>query len=517
MNRRCSLLALVAAGALWTTAPSGAQVSPATPATASITFAHFNDVYEIDAVENGASGGLARLATALDRLRRTSPPVLTTLGGDFLSPSALGTARVAGEALAGRQMVDLLNTIGLQWATLGNHEFDLSEAAFHKRLAEARFKVVVSNATDAAGQPFANTVPSAVVRVTSRGRTIRIGLIGLIIDSTKKPWVTYQPPIDAARAQIATFKGKVDAIVALTHLALLDDQALVEAVPEIDLVLGGHEHENWSIRRGPHFAPIVKADANVRSLAVVTMKFTGSARPEVTARFDVLDRRVPVQARTQALVKKWVDTAFDAFRRDGFDPAAIVASIPEALDGRELTVRNRSGNLTTLIVEAMRGAASADAAVLNGGSIRIDDQLPPGPIRQYDIIRVLPFGGKVLKVTLDGNLLRQILEAGEANLGSGGFLHLAGISGRDGAWIVNGRQLDAAATFTVAMPEFLLTGQEGRMSFLTRDKVRAAEEFPDIRLILIEELRRRFPGRMGFPNSSGGFRYSLEREAGLAR
>jgi len=165
----------------------------------------------------------------------------------------------------------------------------------------------------------------------------------------------------------------------------------------------------------------------------------------------------------------------------------------------------------------MRSAASSDAAVLNGGSIRIDDQLPPGPIRQYDIIRILPFGGKVLKVTLDGGLLRQILEAGEANVGSGGFLQLSGITGSNGAWTVNGRQLDAAATFTVAMPEFLLTGLEARMAFLTRDKVRGVEELRDIRLILIEELRRRFPGKTGLREFSGGLRYSLEREAGLAR
>jgi len=100
MLRRRSLLALVIVGALLASAPSRAQVSTAAAATSpSITFAHFNDVYEIDAVENGASGGLARLATALDRLRRTSAPVVTTLGGDFLSPSALGTAVVDGEIL----------------------------------------------------------------------------------------------------------------------------------------------------------------------------------------------------------------------------------------------------------------------------------------------------------------------------------------------------------------------------------------------------------------------------------
>ena len=517
MNRRRSLLALVFASLLVAGGSPGAQgTAPTTSAPVTVTFAHFNDVYEIDAVENGASGGMARLATALDRLRRTNAPVVTTLGGDYLSPSALGTAVVAGEPLAGRQMVDLLNAVGLQWATLGNHEFDLSEAAFHKRLSEGKFTVVVSNVTDAAGKPFANTVESTVVRVRSGGRVLRIGLIGLVIDSTKKTWVRYLPPVDTTRAQVAALKGKVDAIVALTHLSLLQDQALVEAVPEIDLVLGGHEHENWSIRRGSHFTPIAKADANVRSLAVVTMRFSGTARPVVSVRFDLLDRRVPVQPRAQALVKKWVDTAYEAFRRDGFDPAAVVANIPEPLDGRELTVRNRPGNLTSLITEALQNTAKSDAAILNGGSIRIDDQLQPGPVRQYDVIRVLPFGGKVLKVTLDGGLLRQILEAGEANIGSGGFLHLVGITHGDAGWMVNGRPLDSSATYTVAMPEFLLTGGETRMAFLTRDKVRAVEELKDIRLILIEELQRKFPGREDLA-ASDFFRHGLQWEAGLAR
>jgi 5'-nucleotidase/UDP-sugar diphosphatase len=519
MNRRRSWLALVFASLLVAGVSPGAQVaSPAPPTSApvTVTFAHFNDVYEIDAVENGAFGGMARLATALDRLRRTNAPVLTTLGGDYLSPSALGTAVVAGEPLAGRQMVELLNAVGLQWATLGNHEFDVSEAAFHKRLSEGKFTVVVSNVTDAAGKPFANTVESAVVRVRSGGRVLRIGLIGLVIDSTKKAWVKYLPPVDSARTQVAALKGKVDAIVALTHLSLLQDQTLVEAVPEIDLVLGGHEHENWSIRRGSHFTPIVKADANVRSLAVVTMRFAGAARPTVSVRYDLLDRRVPFQPRAQALVKKWVDTAYDAFRRDGLDPAAIVANIPEPLDGRELTVRNRPGNLTALITEAMQNAAKSDAAILNGGSIRIDDQLQAGPVRQYDVIRVLPFGGKVVKVTLDGGLLRQILEAGEANIGSGGFLQLAGITHGDASWTIGGRALDASTTYTVAMPDFLLTGQEARMAFLTRDKVRAVEELQDIRLILIDELRRKYPGRQEFAESDL-FRHSFQGEAVLAR
>src|SRR5262249_17367882 len=167
---------------------------------------------------------------------------------------------------AGKQMVDVLNATGLQWATFGNHEFDVPEPAFHARMAESKFRVVSSNVTDTADHPFDRTVISAISPVRAGGRTIRLGFIGLTIDMSQKRWVKYQPPIDAARRAIATLTGKVDAIIALTHLSLAMDQELVTALPEIDVVLGGHEHENWMIRRGPRFTPIVKADANVRSV-----------------------------------------------------------------------------------------------------------------------------------------------------------------------------------------------------------------------------------------------------------
>src|SRR5438270_5310218 len=75
---------------------------------ASVTILHFNDVYEIEPVEGGHEGGLARVATIRASLLKNAPPLLTTLGGDYLAPSAIGTAVVAGQPLAGRQMVDVL-------------------------------------------------------------------------------------------------------------------------------------------------------------------------------------------------------------------------------------------------------------------------------------------------------------------------------------------------------------------------------------------------------------------------
>ena len=72
-------------------------------------------------------GGLARVATLFDRLRRAGA-FLTTLGGGFLSPSALGTARGEGEPLRGRQVVDVLDESGLGVAQLCDAKADITRS-----------------------------------------------------------------------------------------------------------------------------------------------------------------------------------------------------------------------------------------------------------------------------------------------------------------------------------------------------------------------------------------------------
>jgi len=464
------------------------------PAHQALTIVHFNDVYEIGPVEGGRVGGLARVATVINDLRRTHAPVLTTLGGDYLSPSALATARVDGEPIAGRQMVDVLNALGLEYATLGNHEFDLAEPAFHARLAQSKFKVIASNVTAADGTPFPNTEAFAVVPVTLGGRSLKVGILGVTIDSNPRAWVKYLPVIDSAKAAIARM-GPVDAIVALTHLSLQGDQALVTAVPEIDVSLGGHEHENWLIYRGADLTPIVKADANVRSLAVVTLAFPEGQRPRVSVRLEPITDAVATDATVDAQVQRWTTAAFDAFRRDGFTPDRVVAQLTTSLDGREATVRNRSGNLTDLLTAALAAEGGTDVALMNGGSIRIDDELPTGPVTEYDVIRVLPFGGNVVSLTMGGSLLARVLDVGVTNQGTGGFLHAHGVTRQGNRWLVKGKPLNPSLRYSVTTTDFLMTGRETNLDFLTRihPLVRDVKDLRDIRLALIAELSKQFP------------------------
>jgi 5'-nucleotidase len=253
-------------------------------------------------------------------------------------------------------------------------------------------------------------------------------------------------------------------------------------VPGIDLILGGHEHENWLIERGPGFTPIVKADANVRTVAIVSIRIPRrGARPVITTYLERIDGTMKEGPRTAAEVRKWKDLAFDAFRKDGFEPEEVVAVIPDPLEARESIIRNGPTRMTALILDAMRQEAGTSIGIFNSGSIRLDDELHAGPVTQYDVIRVLPFGGKVVRATFTGQLLARVLAIGEQNKGTGGYLQTAGIPAI----------IEPAGHYTLAISDFLLTGAEANLGFLTRQNpdITDITDLRDVRVAVIAEIR----------------------------
>jgi 2',3'-cyclic-nucleotide 2'-phosphodiesterase (5'-nucleotidase family) len=100
---------------------------------------------------------------------------------------------------------------------------------------------------------------------------------------------------------------------------------------------------------------------------------------------------------------------------------------------------------------------AVDAALVNGGSIRIDDQLGDA-ITAVDIFRVLPYGGAVLKVDITGRLLKRVLQYGKLAEGTGAYLQRYNAVLVDKVWYIRGKSLNEAKTYTVAFSEYLLKG-----------------------------------------------------------
>jgi 5'-nucleotidase len=116
-----------------------------------VRFLLINDVYVADTLSDG-TGGLARVATVRNRLADQGP-VLFLLAGDFLSPSLLSKYH------GGRQMVEALNAAKLDYATFGNHEFELPRDTLLSRIDQSSFKWLSTNCTLADGNPFPKVLP----------------------------------------------------------------------------------------------------------------------------------------------------------------------------------------------------------------------------------------------------------------------------------------------------------------------------------------------------------------------
>src|SRR5262245_37643314 len=103
------VLAAVAAGAQ----VGGGRDGEDAPDLIQVTLLHMNDIYEIEPLGNRTVGGLAHVAALRKRLLKQNPHTCTLHAGDFLSPSAYLNAKVGGRRLAGRHMVAVLDSVGV--------------------------------------------------------------------------------------------------------------------------------------------------------------------------------------------------------------------------------------------------------------------------------------------------------------------------------------------------------------------------------------------------------------------
>ncbi len=467
-----------------------------------VTLLHLNDIYEMDPVSGGTQGGLARVATLKKQLLKKNPNTYAILAGDLFSPSALGTAPYKGGRLDGRQMVATMNKLGLDYITFGNHEFDLNKDSFYARLSESSSTWVSSNVFDEKGSPFPGVSESEIITVTDDSdNTVRIGLFGVTLASNQKPYVTYKDPLKTARAMVKKLSSKVDILIAVTHLAIEQDIQIAKELPEVDLILGGHEHENIQVWRGMDFTPVFKADANARTVYVHELIYnTEKQKLQIVSQLRFITGEIPDDPETAKVVKKWRNAGYKGFRRAGFEPDNEVVTTTESLDGLESSVRNNPTRLTELICEGMLDVSpGTELSIFNGGSVRIDDVIPPGKITEYDVIRIMPFGGDVISVKMKGSLLKQVLDQGRKNRGTGGYLQTANVRlSEDGSkWLINGRKLKSGKKYNVAINDFLLTGKESGLDYLTEDNkyITDVKNHGDIRKALITQLQKTYGGK----------------------
>lgn len=223
----------------------------AAKAQGQLTILHTNDTHSTifplspnlaDTLKAGR-GGYLRRVSVVKAERAKEPKLLLLDSGDFSQGSPYYTM------FKGDVEIGLMNRMGYDAGTIGNHEFDYGMDNMARLFKRLNFPIVCAN------YDFTGTVLESVVKpyVILKRKGVKIGVFGLcprlegLVDGKNYEPIRYLDPVEKARETVATLKAaKCDIIICLSHLGWdiggEDDAYMIARTEGIDLVLGGHSH-----------------------------------------------------------------------------------------------------------------------------------------------------------------------------------------------------------------------------------------------------------------------------------
>jgi 2',3'-cyclic-nucleotide 2'-phosphodiesterase (5'-nucleotidase family) len=423
--------------------PAGEAARPGARTAAILAI---NDVYRIEGVEGGTLGGLARVRTLREELERRHPDLLLLHGGDLLFPSFLS------RTYNGAQMIDMLNWLDgdpaamdeRMFVVFGNHEFDKADAGLIDRRVEgSQFRWTVANlafSQDGATVAAANLDRSYLVEAGG----IKLGLFGLIVNlENKPPFVTgIADPIVTARTLTADLRARgAEVVVALTHLNWVTDKRLLEELGDAgpDLIIGGHDHEHMEIPVGRRMVLKADADARTATVALVTLHPDGRVEVanELRALADSATPPVRPDPRVAAEVQEWLACHERQFCADAGSPHGcldeVLGRTRTRLVAEESHIRSEETSLGDWVADQMLAAyasCGAQAAFVNSGSLRLNQDLPAGSeVTRQHVEELFGFPAPLRLLEVDGATLQKVADrAVQQWPGSGNWLQGAGMS-----------------------------------------------------------------------------------------
>lgn len=427
--------------------------------TVSILF--FNDAHQVMPVSDqlGIRGGVARLKTIIDQVKRDNPSTLVAFGGD------LAGGLLFGAVFHGHPQVAAFNQLPVDVASFGQHDFDFGSAETRKLIAESKFSWLTSNLVEQSGQPFAG-IPRYLIRESGG---LKIGFIGLTDDfDTTLPEniVTQQNILQSAKfAASALRRQGADVIVALCQADMPKNLQLLEQIPDIDAIFGEEQFENRSIIQFVNNRPVLSPCGNAGS--VIQLDITlNQGKCTFSVRVHSVDETVasdPGLLKVEQRYQTELDTRLA-------EPLAQVKTPLLAGYNTDNALRRRETNLGNFVADAFRHHFGTEIGIINSGGIRAEAEGPVFTLK--NAVSLLPFGNRLVVAKYTGAQLRQALEHGTSRVEmSGGRLLLvsglsyefdlrAPIGKRIQSVKVNGKPLKDDQMYRVALPNFLQLGGE---------------------------------------------------------
>jgi 5'-nucleotidase / UDP-sugar diphosphatase len=409
-----------------------------------------HDAYWLRTTPKPLVGGFNELAFAIDSIRSLRSASLVLDAGDLMTGNPISDRLYMGAE--GGALIQMLNLIGYEAWTPGNHDFDISYANLQKLVGLAKFPVVEANLIDeAAGKPITN---KEYVIIEKNG--VKIGIFGImsseyygLVSKGSTKGVKLMPTIKIARRLIETLRPQVDLVVALTHVGVDEDSLIAINVKGLDVIIGGHSHTRLKTPKFINGVIIAQTGSNAENLGVLDLTVENHAVTKWSGELHQLWYHPGRKSVVTALV--------DSFKTD------IDKEYSEVIGtwNVEPTAERSDARLGYVLCEAQRLGAGADLGFMNNGGIR--KRLSAGPIRKQDLFEVLPFRNILVSFKLTGTQVKDIVVRNIQD--RTGFI----MSGVDCAWkrdseekiefvrfMVGDKPLDEQATYTGAASDYMM-------------------------------------------------------------
>ena len=383
-----------------------------------------------------ALDGYAKLAGLQKKKKMLTPYVTTVSCGDFVQGDVIASVS------EGKNIINIMNLVGYDVVTLGNHEFDYGVKQMFQLMSNLKATTVCANFRDLTTNQF----PFPAYKIMSYGK-VDIAYIGLTTtmtpndvihktfrDSTGRIiydfsrdlfYVNLQKQVDEAR------KEGADYVIVLSHVGGNYQQKhpnsmqLIARTTGIDVVLDGHDHQviDDTLIKNKKGIPVLLSSTGTKFeyIGVLTLSEDGVFTTQLLPKDDTT--LVSDQTIKQFIQEIKENSFAEGERVIGFN--AVNLSINDQR-GRRM-VRNQETNLGNFCCDAFRLILNTDVALLNGGGIRAD--LLPGNITYNACYSVFPFNNTVCVGSMTGQELLNALEFSVSSLPreDGSFLQVSGI------------------------------------------------------------------------------------------
>jgi len=374
------LLGLLLAGL----ACSSCASVPPVPADARIVIFHFNDVH-------GKIDNFAKVAAIVERERRQGGDVYLFCAGDIFT----GNPIIDQYEPPGEPMLELLNRLGVDLLSPGNHEFDIGLENLKRFAARARFPFISANIR-AGADGFPQLKP--YVELKTKGG-VRIAVFGLIqieagngLPSTHPDRVKglrFTEPLHKA-LQMKALRSGNHVLLGLTHLGFDQDQKLAEQMPELDAIIGGHSHTRVDPAEIINGVLVAQAGSDNRYLGRVELRVRNGSVVEKKGELIELKAQREEDPEVQAMIARFNQNP--AFAR-------VIAEAPFAIEGKDA--------LGSLMTDAICRVHGLDAAFQNQGGIRLNRLAEK--ITLKDIFTLDPFGNQVIEIAMNAEEIRSLV------------------------------------------------------------------------------------------------------------